>query len=64
MGAETERDASALLIQANWPKMETIRAELNDAIMELSEEGIEISGDPSEVIASFKKDVWKHTNYK
>ena len=62
MGAETERDASALLIQANWPKMEAIGAELNDAIMELSEavstseEGIEISGNPSEVIVSFRKE--------
>ena len=60
--AETERDASALLIQANWPKMEAIGAELNDAIMELSEavstseEGIEISGNPSEVIVSFRKE--------
>ena len=70
MGAETERDASVLLIQANWPKIEAIGAELNYAIMELSEavstseEGIEISGDPSEVIAYFRKEaVEAHERY-
>ena len=35
VGAETERDASSLLIQANWTKMEAIGAKLNDAIIEL-----------------------------
>ena len=70
VGAETERDASALLIQANWPKMEAIGAEFNDAIMELSEavstseEGIEINGGPSEVIANFKKEAMEaHKEY-
>ena len=65
MGADTKRDASALLILANWPKMEAIGAELNYAIMKLSEavstseEGIEISGEPSEVIGNFRKEAHK-----
>ena len=46
-----------MLIQANWPKMEVIGAELNDAIMELSDaEGIEINRDPSAMIANFKNE--------
>ena len=74
VGAETERDASALLIQANRPIMEAIGAELNDEIMELSEavststEGTEINGDPSAVIANFKKEAMEaqkeHVTFK
>ena len=59
-GAETERNGTALVIQASWPKMEAIGAKLNDAIMELSEavsttEDIEINGDPSAMIANSRK---------
>ena len=50
--------------------METIGAELNDAIVELSEavstseEGTAISGDPGAVIASFKKEaIESHEKY-
>ena len=62
VGAEEERDAPALFIQKNWPKMESIGTELNYPIVELSqlvatsEGGIENSGDPSTVIASLKKE--------
>ena len=70
VGAEEERDATVLVIQKNWSKMETIGTELNDAIEELSElvakseEGTEISDDPSIVITSFKKEAMKaHEKY-
>ena len=50
--------------------MESFGTELNDAIVELSElvatseEGTEISDDPSTVIASFKKEAMKaHEKY-
>ena len=62
VGAEEERDTSVVIIQKNWPKMEALGTELNDAIKELSEivatseEGTEISDDPSTVIDSFKKE--------
>ena len=70
VGAEEERNAKVLIIQKNWPNMEAIGTELNDAIVELSEliatseEGTKISEDPSTVIAGFKKEAMEaHEKY-
>ena len=37
VGAETERDATVLLIQSNWPKLEAVANELQETTAALSE---------------------------
>ena len=58
--ATEERDIAIVVIQKKWDKMKTISTSLSEAIEKLaeivSEDGTEISGDPSKIIATSNKE--------
>ena len=60
--AAEERDIAIVVIQKKWDKMETIDKSMSEAMEDLaeivstSEEGSEISEDPSTIIAASNKD--------
>ena len=60
VGAKTERDATVLLIQTNWPKLEGIANELHETTTALLEavskaNDTELEGDPSTMIDNFRE---------
>ena len=70
VGIKTERDATVLLIQTNWPRLEAIANELNEAMTTLAKavstaNDIELEGDPSTMIDNFRKEAMEaYQEYK
>ena len=59
--AESERDATVLLSQTNWPKLEAIANELQETMTVVSDafsttNDTELEGDPSTMIDNFRKE--------
>ena len=62
VGEESERDAIAVAIQRNWPKLEASSEELEETMAEVWDTiskatGTELNEDPNKMIAEQKKEV-------
>ena len=62
VGEESERDAMAVVIQRNWPKLKASSEELEDTVAELLDAiskatDTELKEDPNKMIAEQKKEV-------